>query len=98
LFVALEGVIVAVRVSLPPTARLIDDLLRDTPVTATVLSGFVVPELVPLPLPKDESQVAIEKTIGTNRAIAQSILLFGTKSLNMFFTLKTPLQLCRFKQ
>ena len=35
LFAALAGVTVAVRVSLPPTVRLVDVLFNDTPVTAT---------------------------------------------------------------
>jgi len=90
LLVVLEGVIVAVRVSVPPTARLIDDLFRDTPDTATVLPGFVVPGLVP-PLPKPESQVVIEMAITTSRTIAQSILLCVPKSLNVFLILKAPL-------
>jgi len=42
LFVALEGAIAAVRVSVPPgTIRLVDDLFRVTPLTATLLTVTV---------------------------------------------------------
>ena len=42
LFVALPGATVAVRVSVPPTVRVVAVLLSDTPVTATVVLGAVI--------------------------------------------------------
>jgi len=48
LFVALEGVIVAIRVSVPPgTIRLVDDLFRVTPLTATLLTVTVQVAVLP---------------------------------------------------
>jgi hypothetical protein len=85
---AFDGVIVASRVSVPPT-RMLVDVFKETPVTATpegplgVLGLLGVPS--PPPLPKPESQAAIEKLITASRAITQSILFCVLKSLNAFF-------------
>jgi len=70
---ALDGVITAVRVSVPPITRFVDALM-DTLVTA-ILPGTLGVLGVSPPLPNPESQDAIEKAITAIRAITQSILL-----------------------
>jgi hypothetical protein len=84
---ALDGVITAVRVSVPPTIMFVD-AFKETPVTATLVGPLGVVGVVSLPRP--ESQAAIENPITTSRAVAQSILLCFPKCLNVFFTLKAP--------
>jgi hypothetical protein len=73
--VAFDGDIATVRVSVPPTTRLVDALM-DTPVTAILLDPLGVPPgVVPPPMePNPESQDVIEKANTANRAIMPIIL------------------------
>jgi hypothetical protein len=83
LFVALKGAMVAVNVSVPPTVRLVEVLLRDTPVTVTALTltaqvaallpSAVVTVIVALP-----AATAVTKPLDDTVAMAGALLLHDT--------------------
>jgi hypothetical protein len=94
----LDGVIVAIRASVPPTRRVALDLFRDTPVTVPLPGAVgVVGVLPPPPPPKRSQDVIAHTTIAIIERITKNFLrLFIktppkyrlTSTCQLFFTLK----------